>query len=108
MKGSQKEQLALQKIYPDSCYKEFQTIWSIHNSHMINHLPSQYIFMLTCCYKLECMHSVCKKGEPTEPVNWYVGIPPITTLPFPAKDEERPGHYKTSYMMLIILNVLNR
>ena len=45
------------------------------------------------------MHPVCKKGEPTEPVNWwYVGGSPITALPFPAKDEERPGHYKTSYI----------
>ena len=97
LKGSKKEKLALQKTYPD-IYKEFQTIWNIHNSHMIGHLPSQYIFMLTCCYKPGCTHPVCKKGEPTEPVNWYVGGPPIATLPFPAKDDERPGHYKTSYI----------
>jgi len=39
-----------------------------------------------------------QKGESIEPVTWYVGRPPITTLPFPAKDEERPGHYKTPYI----------
>ena len=29
---------------------------------------------------------------------WYEGGPLIKTLPFPVKDENRPGHYKSSYV----------
>ena len=75
---------------------------------MIGHLPSQYIFMLTCCYKPGCMHPVCKKGEPTEPVNWYVGGPPITTLPFLLRMTRDQGITRLHISMLIILNVLNQ
>ena len=72
---------------------------------MIDHLPSRYIFLLRCCDK--CTSSV-QKGESIEPVTWYVGGPPITTLPFPAKDEKRPAITRLYMLMLIILNVLNQ
>ena len=31
-------------------YARFQTVWNIRHRHMVKELPSQYIFMLTCCF----------------------------------------------------------
>ena len=97
LKGAKKEKLNLQTNHPD-IYEQFLAIWNIRNSHIIDNLPSQYVFMLKCCYKPDCMHPVCKNGKLGQPEVWYEGGPLITTLPFPVKDENRPGHYKSSYV----------
>ena len=71
-------------------YAEFQNVWTVRQQHMIQGLPSQNIFMLLCCFKQECTHPLCKKGQPTSPPTWYIGGPPITQLPLPVVDKDRP------------------
>lgn len=57
---------------------------------MVPHLPIQYVFFLVCCYQDNCLHPCCQAGEPSEPIRWYPGGPPITHLPFPIPDPDRP------------------
>ena len=40
---------------------------------MVKGLPSQNIFLLTCCFDKERSHPVCQKGRPNEMPTWYKG-----------------------------------
>ena len=71
-------------------YSHFESIWNIRNSHMIQGLPSQYIFFLYCCYQENCIHPLCQAGKPASPPCWYPGDPPLTHLPLPVPDESSP------------------
>ncbi len=107
LKGSKTGKETLRREHPQ-LYAEFQDVWNIRQRHMIQDLPNQYIFMLLCCFKAECSHPLCKKGQPTVFPTWYCGGPPITQLPLPVLDPDRPwgnpscdtckdnctGHYK--------------
>ena len=106
LKGSRKAKAALKQKEPEQ-YAFFQSVWDVRTRHMVPNLPSQYIFMLLCCYRPDCCHPVCKHGPPTSPPKWYTGGPPITHLPLPVLDEQRlwgsecqschgtcSGHYK--------------
>jgi len=75
---------------------------------MVCNLPTQYVFLLVCCYKPTCLHLLCQKGKPLSVPTWYPNGPPVTTLPLPIPDPDRPwgnancpqckgfcaGHYK--------------
>jgi len=108
LKGSKREKEALKQNHP-ALFKQFQAVWKVRNDHMVTGLPSQYVFLLLCCYKNDCSHGLCQAGEPNELVTWYPGGPSIHYLPFPILDPDRPwgdsqcttckgscaGHYKT-------------
>ena len=57
---------------------------------MVTGLPSIYIFILLPCYEVDCPHPVCTKGNPAEEPTWYPGGPPLSLLPLPIPDPERP------------------
>jgi len=63
LKGSQKSKHELQEEIPD-LYAWFESVWAIRNRHMVLDLPSQYIFLLLCCYREDCDHPICKEGKP--------------------------------------------
>ena len=69
LKGSKKAKTALQQKEPEE-YSYFQTVWDIRSYHLGSGLPSQYVFMLVCCYQPQCCHPVCKTGTPTSPHKW--------------------------------------
>lgn len=108
LKGAQKSKRSLLQKEPAQ-YAYFKKVWDIRSRHMVPGLPSQYVFMLVCCYKPQCCHPVCKIGPPPSIHTWYSGGPPVTKLPLPVVDLERPwggekcqscegtcsGHYKT-------------
>ena len=71
-------------------YAKFGSVWDIRRRHMVHGLPSQYIFMLICCFEPGCSHPLCLKGKPDSIPTWYKEKPPITHLPLPFEDEERP------------------
>lgn len=48
------------------------------------------VIMLTCCFQPQCSHHLCQKGKPATLPTWYSGGPPITHLPLPIVDVERP------------------
>ena len=89
LKGSNVAKEQFRQEHPQ-LYAEFQNVWTVRQQHMIQGLPSQYIFMLLCCFKPECTHPLCKKGQPTPLPTWYIGGPPITQLPLPIVDKDRP------------------
>ena len=78
---------------------------------MVCGLPS-YLFFLLCCYKDDCPHPRCQSGPRPSTLNWYTDGPPISHLPLPVPDPERPwgsnscssctgfcsGHYKTLFL----------
>ena len=110
LKGSKKAKLILEQQEPEQ-YLYFKTVWDVRCRHMVSGLPQQYVFMLTCCYQPHCCHTECKSGKPTSSQRWYSEGPPITMLPLPVIDQERPwggnkcndckgactGHYKTVF-----------
>ena len=57
---------------------------------MVTGLPSNYIFMLLPWFEVDCPHPVCAKGKPAEEPTWYPGGPPLSLLPLPIPDPERP------------------
>lgn len=106
LKGTKKAKRTLNLNNPEK-YSYFQQIWDIRGRHMVSGLPSHYVFMLICCYQPECTHPICRAGKPNRPAQWYIGGPPVTSLPLPAVDPDRPwgstcescsgtcsGHYK--------------
>ena len=107
LKGSKKNKEALKQRSPN-LYTEFQKVWYVRTRHMVKGLPSQYIFMLICCFEPTCPHPMCQAGRPEVPYTWYPGGPLVTHLPLPVPDPERPwglalcqsckgfcsGHYK--------------
>ena len=50
LKGSKKQKQLLQ-LEDSDMYSYFESIWNIRNSHMIQGLPSQYIFSFTAAIK---------------------------------------------------------
>ena len=109
LKGSQKRKHELQQEIHD-LYAWFESVWATRNRHMVPDLPSQYIFLLICCYREDCDHPLCKEGKPDLECTWYPGGPPLTHLPLPLPDPDRPwgnpscttckgfcaGHYRSS------------
>ena len=71
-------------------------------------LPS-YVFFLLCCYKEQCSHPRYNSGQPNTLPTWYPDGLPLSMLPLPVLDPERPwggngcttckgfcaGHYRT-------------
>ena len=95
LKGSNKQKELLRKESPDF-FSHFTMIWDIRNRHMIKGLPSSYIFFfLKCCYQPDCTHPVCQSGHPSSTVCWYPGGYPVSYLPLPVPDSERPWGSQT-------------
>ena len=89
LKGSCKAKSQLKAKKPE-LYGHFQTVWALRERHMVKNLPSQYLFYLLPCYKSNCPHPVCQSGRPTSEVTWFDGGPPLTYLPLPVPDKDRP------------------
>ena len=58
------------KIENPELYDEFSLVWSVRNRHMVQNLPSQYIFYLLPCFSDECHHPVCRNGKPLTEFTW--------------------------------------
>lgn len=85
LKGSQQSKRKLMEENP-ALFEYFTEIWKLRNRHMVEGLPSQYIFQLLPCYKDDCIHPVCRKGKPDKEPVWYDGGPPLSYLPIPVPD----------------------
>lgn len=89
---SKKGREKLQKEKPN-LYDEFSLVWSLRSRHMVDFLPSYYMFYLLPCYSKECPHPVCREGRPSSELTWFKNGPPISYLPLPVADKSRPwGH----------------
>ena len=78
-------------------------------------LPSQFVFQLLPCYETSCPHPVCQAGKPEKDYTWYSGCPPLSYLPIPICDPQRPwggkdckvcaGHYLSAEKHLQDFNI---
>ena len=84
LKGTKAKREALKRENPD-LLNHFQTVWDIRNHHMVKGLPPNYVFYLKCCYQPGCTHPAEKSLH-----SWFQGGPPLTYLPLPVPDPERP------------------
>ena len=110
LKGSNKQKLSLQQ-QDSSLFSYFQIIWDIRTRHMVQGLPSMYIFFLKCCFQPGCEHPICSLGPPSKCPCWYPEGPPLSHIPLPVQDPSRPwggqncdtckgfcaGHYSTPF-----------
>lgn len=62
---------------------------------MVKGLPSNYMFFLKCCYSPGCKHPICSTSN-VKISNWYKGGPPLSYLPFPIPDPNKPVGHKCS------------
>lgn len=88
LKGSQKDKKKLMEENP-TLFEYFTEIWKLRDRHMVKGLPNHYIFQLLPCYEEECIHPVCKRGQPEKEPVWYDGGPPLSYLPVPIADPKR-------------------
>ena len=89
LKGSKKQKQLLQ-LEDSDMYSYFESIWNIRNSHMIQGLPSQYIFSFTAAIKrtafIPCVKLVSQQVR-------YAGIQEVLLSPI----------YRFLYLMRIVL-----
>lgn len=54
--------------------------------------PPQYVYYLLCCFRPGCIHPLCQKhvGMSQSNFMWFPQGPPLTYLPLPVPDPERP------------------
>ena len=89
LKGTKAAKEKLRRDNP-AMYAEFELVWGVRRRHMVQELPTQYIFFLVCCFEQGCPHPLCNEGKPNVLPTWYKGGPPITSLPLPVPDVNRP------------------
>ena len=56
---------------------------------MVPGLPSQYVFRLLLCYKVDCIHPLCREGRPKEEETWFPGGLSLSYLRIPIPDVKR-------------------
>ena len=86
LKGTKKKKEELQQQQPD-LYAHFQKVWDLRERHMQRGLP-HYIFQLLPCYDKCCPHPVCQREK--EDFCWFDGGPPLSFVPVPVADPNRP------------------
>lgn len=89
LKGSKKAKASLKEQQP-LLYDYFDDVWNLRTRHMVDKLPSQYVFQLLPCFQEGCLHPICILGKPETEFCWYEGGPLLSYLPFPIPDPERP------------------
>lgn len=89
IKGNKAAKEKLKKTPPE-LFAKFERVWGIRKMHLETTYPLKYIFLLRCCYKDGCDHPVCLKGRPIEESTWYPNGPPVSYIPIPTPDPNRP------------------
>lgn len=90
LKGSQKMKNQLKREKP-IFYAYCKKVWEMKERHEVNpQLPSQYLFFLLCCFQESCPHPLCQRGKEGLLMNWYSNGPPLTFVPLPVPDPDRP------------------
>ena len=89
LKGSRKKKEQLRKQKPE-LYEYFRKVWDVRQRHEVPGLPSQYLYLLVCCFENDCPHPLCQRGSQGLSMEWYPGGPRVNTLPFPIPDPMQP------------------
>ena len=89
LKGSKVKKDQLQREEPE-LYKYFETIWEMRQTHEVPGLPSQYLYLLVCCFQQGCPHPLCQAGKEGIPMEWFPGGPRVDFIPLPVPDPAYP------------------
>ena len=87
LKGTKKEELRRNE---PQLYEYFTTVWDTKRRHEVAGLPSQYIYLLVCCFESNCLHPLCQSGREGIAMEWFPGGPTITQIPMPVPDPNHP------------------
>ena len=89
LRGTKEAKKELMKTHPD-LYTKFERVWGVRDMHLVKSYPLKYIFLLRCCYKNKCIHPRCAKVWPSEVRKWLADGPPLSFIPVPTPDPNRP------------------
>ena len=70
-------------------YAYFETVWEMRQIHEVPALPSQYVYLLVCCFQQSCPHPLCQAGKDEISMEWFPGGPQVDYIPLPILD---PAH----------------
>lgn len=87
--GTKKKKVALKKLEP-TLYAYFEEVWDVRSRHMVKNLPTQYVFMLTPCFKKECPHKKCQESNYKGELKWFPNGMSLDYFPLPIPDPSRP------------------
>lgn len=92
LRGTKEAKKELMETHPN-LYAKFERVWGVRDMHLVKSYPLKYIFLLRCCYKNKCIHPRCAKDWPSEVRKWFADGPPLSFIPVPTPDPNRPfGH----------------
>ena len=89
LKGSKKKKNDLKTREPD-LYSYFELVSEVQQRHEVCGLPSQYLYLLVCCFKNDCSHPLCQSGKESFSMQWFPNGPRVDMLPLPVPDPARP------------------
>lgn len=89
LKGSNKKKEQLQRENPD-LYAHFETVWDVKKRHEVQGLPTQYLYLLVCCFSPNCPHPLCQAGRGGISFDWFPGGPRVDRIPLPVPDPAHP------------------
>ena len=93
LKGTKKKREELCRDEPE-LFAYFNTVWQMKQRHEIPGLPSQYLYVLICCFQKTCPHPLCQSGRKGVPT-WFPNGPTIHTIPLPVPDPAFPWGNKS-------------
>ena len=88
LKGSKLQRQLLKQNNP-MVYDRIEKVWQIRQKHMVQGLPTQYLFYLKCCLDVSCTHPFCNQ-QAVSVRTWFPGGPQLAYLPFPVPDPSQP------------------
>jgi len=105
-KGNTKKELM--RAHPEIA-AEFDKVQRVMAAHQVKTwggqpVPTNYIFMLSCCHRPDCPHPLCQQPMPAEMPRWYPGGPPVTFIPFPVEDETRISIFARGCFITLTVN----
>lgn len=89
LRGNKRDKEDLKQREP-TMYAYFEEVWDVRNRHLVQDLPSQYVFMLIPCLQEGCPHKICKEGGANCDLKWFSDGPPLDYFPIPIPDPNRP------------------
>lgn len=85
LKGSKKKKEELRMNDPE-LFSHFTEVWKVRENHYHQNMPPQYIFLLTCCFKPDCPHPLCREGPPARELRWFPNGPTLKQNLLPVPD----------------------
>ena len=87
LKGSKRKKHELEQEHP-TLFAYFNTVSDVQQRHEVVGFPSQYSYLLVCCFQQGCPHPLCQHGKSNVPMEWFPGGPSVNSTPIPVPDPD--------------------